>query len=282
MVKLPYDTSAAKPDSQKARELRDKASEKGWKLPSWMDYRQAAGFVYEGHGVVKDQLDPDTRPTLKRKKALATMGEKDYRDEVKEYKISPYLTSDTLHPLPDTGKQKDMMKATQSWSREGPLLPKEGEETDKLLRKTVKGKNARKKLEEFFSEIQKRDQREYDHRILPVRIGKKNYKWALYVGTQKMKKGKSGFVRVSRRVKVKGGRDLTEFDRDTVDNVDCPVCDSKKGELCVRKSTGQTLKLNQTHRGRLKKYIMTFRKDSAIRKRFEKLKMKGLRGDTGI
>ena len=282
MVKLPYRTTAPPPDSEDARDIRDKAKDKGWNLPSWMNYRMATGFSYEGHGVVKDQLDPDNKPTLKRKKAVSTMGGVDYREEVDEYKISPYLTSETPHPLPDTGKQKSMMKATQSWSREGPLLPKEGEETDKLLRKTVKGKNAQKKLEQLFTEIQERDQREYDHRILPVRVGRKNYKWGLFVGTQRMKKGKSGFVRVSRRIKVKGGRDLTEFDSDAVATVDCPVCESKKGELCVRKSTGQTLKLNQTHRGRLKKYIRQLPKDSNLRKRFEKLQQRGIRGDTGI
>ena len=282
MVKLPYRTTAPKPDSEDARKIRDKAADKGWSLPSWMNYRQAAGFNYEGHGVVKDQLDPDRRPTMKRKQAVATMTGKDYMEEVREYKISPYLTSETPHPLPDTGKQKSMMKATQSWSREGPLLPKEGEETDKLLRKTVKGKNAQKKLEKIFDEIQERDQREYDHRILPVRVGKKNYKWALFVGPQKMKKGKSGFVRTSRRIKVKGGRNITEFDRDAVDKVSCPVCDSKKGELCVRKSTGKILPLYETHRSRRRKYIMTKSKDSRIRKRYEELKKKGLRGDTGI
>lgn len=276
------DWFAPNPDSNKAREIREKAEKKGWSLPSWMNYRMATIFKYEGHGVAKDAINPDDRPTLKRKKAIATSGGKDYMEEVEEYNISPYLTSETPHPLPDTGKQQQMMKSTQSWSREGPLLPKEGLPSPKELRNSTRGKNAKVKLQEYFTRFQEDDQREYDHRILPVRIGKKNYKWGLYVGLQKMEKGKSGFVRVSRRVKVAGGRNVRVFDAEAIENVDCPVCKRKKGELCIRESTGKILPLYETHRGRIKKYMQTLRKDSKKRKEYEELKYRGYRGDTGI
>ena len=273
---LPYDTKAPKPDSEKAREIREKSKEKGLPLPSWMDYKQAFGFTYEGHGVAKDALDPDTRPTLKRKKAIATAGGRNYMEEVKEYKISPYLTSETPHPLPDTGKQKDMMKATQAWSREGPLLPKEGLASPKELRNSTRGKNAKRKLQEYFTDFQQYDQREYDHRILPVRVGKKNYKWALYLGVQKMDKGKSGFVRASRRVKVKGGRYLRVVDVEAVEQVTCPTCGAKPKQLCKNTKTGETLPLAKTHRSRIKKYLIEVKK---MEKKEVDLSYKG---DTGV
>ena len=61
-----------------------------------------------------------------------------------------------------------MMKSTQSWSREGPLLPKEGLPSPKELRNSTRGKNAKVKLQEYFTRFQEDDQREYVHRILPV------------------------------------------------------------------------------------------------------------------
>ena len=36
---LPYDTTAPKPDSKRAREIREKSEEKGLPLPSWMNYK---------------------------------------------------------------------------------------------------------------------------------------------------------------------------------------------------------------------------------------------------
>lgn len=238
---------APNPDSKDARDIRDKADRKGWRLPDWMNYRMAPSFRYEGVGVAKDQLQ-EGDPTIKRKKAIATEGGTDYREEVEEYKISPYLTSETPQPLPDTGKQTQMMKSTQAWSREGPLLPKEGLESPKELRNSVKGKNAKKKLEETFTKLEDMGQREYDHRILPVRVGKKNYKWALYMGVQRGD-------RTSRRIKVSGGRDLRMADVEAVEKVKCPTCEEPAGDKCVNRKTGKTLDYSKTHVSRIKKFI---------------------------
>ena len=263
--------------------MREVAQKKGWRLPSFANYRQTLGFRYEGVNKVRDELNPDDTPTITRKKALKTQGEFDYEEEVDSYNISPYLTSENPHPLPDTGKQQSMMKATQSWSREGPLLPKEPMETPRELNTSVRGKNAQKKLEDYYTnKIERDSQREYDHRILRVRTGPKQYQWALFVGHQKIEKGKSGFSRTSKRVRVKGGRDLRIADIEAVENVKCPTCNKNPTEKCVNKK-GQTLDYVKTHVSRIKLYIVEMKGEKwSKRSEFDSPSMGGYRGDTGI
>ena len=230
---------------------------------------------------------------------------KTYRDKESTRKIKVEGYEGRTHPLPDEEKQERMHKRARKWSREGPLLPKEPLKTKSDLTQTQRGRNARKKLEQIvdWNVHDGTNDRGFPIIITGVNVGKGQKRtrgggkwvWAAYVGDVRVTEGKTfydekGNIRgrapskvkggISRRRRVKGGRDTTVLDYEAVEKVKCPLCKQPKGKNCVvakGENKGQKLPIAKTHGIRVRKYV----KD-VLKKDWAYGKGKGqYRGDTG-